>query len=181
MISSFLRTQSSMLLESKVLLFVWLRSIPLSFKARYRHEEHSCSSKPKKLDSWSISLVSTISAICNEERNSFMSARVMKTEQTVDEETTRPTYSIVAPVFNEEETVPHFYQRIVGVMEQLGESFEVVLVNDGSQDGSYAVMKQLHQQDPRVRVVDFSRNFGHQIAISAGLDHARGDAVVIID
>ncbi len=110
-----------------------------------------------------------------------MSARVMKTEQTVDEETTRPTYSIVAPVFNEEETVPHFYQRIVGVMEQLGESFEVVLVNDGSQDGSYAVMKQLHQQDPRVRVVDFSRNFGHQIAISAGLDHARGDAVVIID
>jgi len=110
-----------------------------------------------------------------------MSARVMKTEQTVDEETARPIYSIVAPVFNEEETVPHFYQRVVSVMEQLGESFELVLINDGSQDGSYAVMKQLHQQDPRVRVVDFSRNFGHQIAISAGLDHARGDAVVIID
>jgi dolichol-phosphate mannosyltransferase len=110
-----------------------------------------------------------------------MSAKFMKTEQTVEEETIRPTYSIVAPVFNEEETVPHFYQRVVGVMEQLGESFELVLVNDGSRDGSYAAMKRLHQQDPRVRVVDFSRNFGHQIAISAGLDHARGDAVVIID
>lgn len=110
-----------------------------------------------------------------------MNAELSETQQAGKKETTRPTYSIVAPVFNEEETVPHFYQRVVSVMEQLGESFELVLVNDGSRDGSYAVMKQLHQQDPRVRVVDFSRNFGHQIAISAGLDHARGDAVVIID
>lgn len=105
----------------------------------------------------------------------------METPPVLKEEAIRPTYSIVAPVFNEEETVPHFYQRVVRVMEQISEPFELVLVNDGSRDGSYAVMKQLHQQDPRVRVVDFSRNFGHQIAISAGLDHARGDAVVIID
>lgn len=92
-----------------------------------------------------------------------------------------PVYSIVAPVFNEQDIVPHFYERIVAVMEGLGESFELVLVNDGSSDGSYGVMRELAGRDPRVRVVNFSRNFGHQIAISAGLDYARGDAVVIID
>jgi dolichol-phosphate mannosyltransferase len=93
----------------------------------------------------------------------------------------RPVYSVVAPIYNEEETLPHFYQRVVAVMEGLGEPFELVLVNDGSSDGSYATMCALYAHDPRVRVVDFSRNFGHQIAISAGLDYARGDAVIIID
>lgn len=97
------------------------------------------------------------------------------------EEAGRPMYSIVAPVFNEEETVPYFYREVVAVMEQLGEPFEIVLINDGSRDGSYRVMREIHAQDPRVRVIDFSRNFGHQIAISAGLDHARGQCVVIID
>ncbi|GCE10982.1 glycosyltransferase family 2 protein [Tengunoibacter tsumagoiensis] len=91
------------------------------------------------------------------------------------------TYSIVAPVFNEEETLPHFYSRMIAVMEQLGEPFELVLVNDGSRDGSLKVMQELHTRDPRVCVIDFSRNFGHQIAISAGLDYARGKAVVVID
>jgi len=66
-------------------------------------------------------------------------------------------------------------------MEKLGQPFELVLVNDGSVDGSYDVLQSLHRDDPRVRVVDFSRNFGHQIAISAGLDYARGRCVVIID
>lgn len=92
-----------------------------------------------------------------------------------------PVYSIVAPVFNEEDTVPHFYREVVAVMEGLGEPFELVLINDGSRDGSYRVMRDIHNRDPRVRVVDFSRNFGHQIAISAGLDHARGQCVIIID
>lgn len=110
-----------------------------------------------------------------------MTTESVGTQQMIETKTVSPIYSIVAPVFNEEETLPHFYQRIVSVMEPLGEPFEIVLVNDGSHDGSYAVMKQLHQQDPRVRAVDFSRNFGHQIAISAGLEYARGDAVVIID
>src|SRR5579885_1265604 len=110
-----------------------------------------------------------------------MTTESVETQQVTETKTVNPVYSIVAPVFNEEETLPHFYQRVVSVMEQLGEPFEIVLVNDGSTDGSYAVMKQLHQQDPRVRAVDFSRNFGHQIAISAGLEYARGDAVVIID
>ena len=93
----------------------------------------------------------------------------------------RPVYSIVAPIFNEAEIIPSFYERVVAVMESLDEPFELVLVNDGSRDDSFATMQALHERDPRVRVVDFSRNFGHQIAISAGLDHARGDAVIIID
>jgi polyisoprenyl-phosphate glycosyltransferase len=92
-----------------------------------------------------------------------------------------PVFSVVAPVYNEEETLPHFYRRVVDVMEGLGEPFELVLVNDGSRDGSYRVMRELHARDPRVRAVDFSRNFGYQVAISAGLDHARGAAVIILD
>lgn len=95
--------------------------------------------------------------------------------------TVRPIYSVVAPIYNEEETLPTFYARVVAVMERLGEPFELVLVNDGSGDGSYAVMRALNARDPRVRIVDFSRNFGHQIAISAGLDYARGAAVIILD
>src|SRR5579883_1899705 len=83
-----------------------------------------------------------------------------------EEETRRmtPIYSVVAPVFNEEETLPHFYRRLVAVLEQQGELFEIVLVNDGSRDGSYGVMRTLHEHDPRVRIINFSRNFGHQIA-----------------
>ena len=92
-----------------------------------------------------------------------------------------PVYSIVAPIFNEAESIPHFYARLIAVMESLTDPFELVLVNDGSTDDSYPLLRALHQQDHRVRVVDFSRNFGHQIAISAGLDQARGQAVIIID
>jgi polyisoprenyl-phosphate glycosyltransferase len=93
----------------------------------------------------------------------------------------QPVYSVVAPVFNEEETLPHFYERIVAVMEGLSEPFELLLVNDGSRDSSFQIMRELHKQDPRVHVIDFSRNFGHQIAISAGLDYAQGQAIIIVD
>jgi dolichol-phosphate mannosyltransferase len=92
-----------------------------------------------------------------------------------------PVYSIVAPIYNEEETLPAFYKRITAVMDGLGESYEIVLVDDGSRDVSAGLLRALHEHDPHVRVVRFSRNFGHQAAISAGLDHARGQAVVIID
>jgi polyisoprenyl-phosphate glycosyltransferase len=92
-----------------------------------------------------------------------------------------PVISVVAPVYNEEATVPHFYEEVARVPDDLGEPWELVLVNDGSRDASLAAMRAVHQQDRRVRVVNFSRNFGHQIAISAGLDYARGQAVVIID
>jgi dolichol-phosphate mannosyltransferase len=93
----------------------------------------------------------------------------------------RVVISVVAPVFNEEETIPHFYQRVIATMESLGEPFELVLVNDGSADNSSEVLRTLQRRDVRVRVVNFSRNFGHQAAISAGLEHARGQAVVLID
>ncbi|QBD78169.1 glycosyltransferase [Ktedonosporobacter rubrisoli] len=92
-----------------------------------------------------------------------------------------PTFSIIAPVYNEEETIPHFYERVVAVMEGLEKPFELLLINDGSSDNSYRVMCELHTRDPRVHVINFSRNFGHQIAISAGLDYASGEAVIILD
>ncbi len=92
-----------------------------------------------------------------------------------------PVVSIVAPVYNEETILPELYRRLTAVMDGAGGSYELVLVNDGSQDQSLDVMRDLHAQDPRVKVVNFSRNFGHQVAITAGTDYARGDAVVIID
>lgn len=101
--------------------------------------------------------------------------------ETTDTTMAQPMYSIVAPVFNEAETLPHFYKCIVEVMEGLSDPFELILINDGSRDDSYRIMQELHSQDPRVRAIDFSRNFGHQIAISAGLDYARGQAVIILD
>lgn len=92
-----------------------------------------------------------------------------------------PRISVVAPVFNEEETLPEFYRRVREVMDTLGEPWELVLVDDGSTDESFRICRELYEQDPRVRVVRFARNFGHQIAITAGMDYARGDAVVTID
>jgi dolichol-phosphate mannosyltransferase len=93
----------------------------------------------------------------------------------------KPTISIVAPVHNEEPVLPQLYERVRQVMEQSAETWELVLVNDGSRDRSAEVIETLHRQDPRVRGVSFSRNFGFQIAVTAGLDYARGDAVVLID
>lgn len=92
-----------------------------------------------------------------------------------------PVFSVVAPVFNEEQLLPEFYRRVVATMEPLGEPFELVLVNDGCRDRSPQIMRDLHEQDPRVKVLNFSRNFGHQVAITAGTDYARGQAVVVID
>ncbi len=93
----------------------------------------------------------------------------------------KPVYSVVVPVYNEEAILPELYRRLTDVMEGLGEPYEILFVNDGSRDHSLQIMHALHRQDPRVKVISFSRNFGHQMAITAGLDYARGDAVVIID
>ncbi|MDQ4078831.1 MAG: glycosyltransferase family 2 protein [Chloroflexota bacterium] len=93
----------------------------------------------------------------------------------------RPILSVVAPVWNEEETIPEFYRRMTVVLEGIGVPYELILVNDGSIDHSPEIMRALHVRDPRVRVISFARNFGHQIAITAGMDYARGDAVVVID
>jgi polyisoprenyl-phosphate glycosyltransferase len=87
--------------------------------------------------------------------------------------------SVVAPVYNEEATIEQFYGRVCSALE--GVRFELVLVDDGSTDGSEIELGKLASNDPRVRVVQLSRNFGHQTALTAGLDHARGDAVVMLD
>ncbi|MFH2101803.1 MAG: glycosyltransferase family 2 protein [Chloroflexota bacterium] len=90
-------------------------------------------------------------------------------------------FSIVAPIFNEVENLPELYRRVREVMSRVGETWELVLVDDGSTDGSSEAIRALAGQDKHVRPVIFARNFGHQIAITAGWDYARGDAVVIID
>jgi dolichol-phosphate mannosyltransferase len=92
-----------------------------------------------------------------------------------------PTYSIIAPNFNELASVDAFYTRICEVMESLKEPWELVWVDDGSSDGSTDRIRELARQDTRVRPVIFARNFGHQIAVTAGLDFSRGQAVIIMD
>lgn len=90
-------------------------------------------------------------------------------------------YSIIVPIFNEQETIPALRERIGNVMATFDAPCEVVVVDDGSADGSFELLKTIYLKDPRFKIVSFSRNFGHQIAISAGIDHAVGDAVMIID
>lgn len=91
------------------------------------------------------------------------------------------TYSIVAPIYNEIDNLPELYRRVKTVMDSSGEAWELILVDDGSTDGSTDKIRELAQQDKNVRPVIFARNFGHQVAITAGWDYARGDAIVIID
>jgi dolichol-phosphate mannosyltransferase len=93
----------------------------------------------------------------------------------------RPRYSIIAPVFNEEAGLAEFYRRVSAVLDGLDGPAELLLVFDGSRDRSPEIGAELRARDPRVKIIRFSRNFGHQVAISAGLDYAEGDAVVIID
>ena len=93
----------------------------------------------------------------------------------------KPTFSIIAPIYNELENIPELYPRVRDVMDQTGEPWELILVDDGSSDGSTDVIRKLAENDDRVRPVIFARNFGHQIAVTAGLDFSRGAAVIIID
>lgn len=93
----------------------------------------------------------------------------------------KPTYSIIAPIFNERENLPVLYPRIKAVMDSTGEPWELILVDDGSTDGSTDIMRELAKQDARVRPVIFARNFGHQVAVTAGLDYSLGQTVTIID
>ena len=92
-----------------------------------------------------------------------------------------PTFTIIAPIYNELENIPELYPRVRDVMDQTGEPWELILVDDGSTDGSTEILRKLADNDSRVKPVIFARNFGHQIAVTAGMDYSRGDAVVIID
>ncbi len=103
----------------------------------------------------------------------------------------RPVLSLVIPVWNEEAVLGVLYERIVQVMEQAasdgylpdkaGQTWEAIFVNDGSRDRTLTILLDLSSSDPRIKVLNFSRNFGHQVAITAGFDYAEGDAVLVMD
>jgi glycosyltransferase involved in cell wall biosynthesis len=90
-------------------------------------------------------------------------------------------YSVVIPVFNEEAVIQETYQRLKQVMNRTGDAYELLFVNDGSRDNTAMIIQGICKKDERVKLINFSRNFGHQIAITAGMDYASGNAVVVID
>ena len=90
-------------------------------------------------------------------------------------------YSIIVPMYNEEAVIHETYRRLKTVMNKTGEVYELLFINDGSKDRSAEIIRECSYWDPTVKLIDFSRNFGHQIAITAGMDYAAGDAVIIID
>ncbi|WP_028548740.1 glycosyltransferase family 2 protein [Paenibacillus sp. UNC451MF] len=90
-------------------------------------------------------------------------------------------YSIVIPVYNEEAVIHETYRRLKTVMNKTGETYELLFVNDGSRDNTSTILMEYSQLDNTVKLIDFSRNFGHQIAITAGMDYALGNAVIVID
>ncbi len=97
-------------------------------------------------------------------------------------ESSRRLISVVVPVFNEIDVVDSFYERARAVLESMPEyEHELLFVDDGSSDGTFERLSEMADEDPALGILKFSRNFGHQIAITAGIDHARGDAVVVID
>lgn len=91
------------------------------------------------------------------------------------------TFSVAVPVYNEIESLPELHRRVAEVMEHTGETWELLLIDDGSSDGSTDWILSKAQEDEHVKPVIFARNFGHQIAITAGLDYSRGDAVIVMD
>ena len=93
----------------------------------------------------------------------------------------KPVYSVVVPAYNEEEVIPECARRLTAVMGSTGEQYEIIFVNDGSRDGTYRALCEICARDKSVRCVNLSRNFGHMAAITAGMDFARGDAVMVMD
>lgn len=90
-------------------------------------------------------------------------------------------YSIVIPIFNEQETIPELYRRLKNVIDNLDQPSEVIMVDDGSRDNTFEMLEEINKKDPRIKLIKLSRNFGHQVAISAGMDNASGDAVILMD
>lgn len=94
---------------------------------------------------------------------------------------TRPTFSIIAPIYNEIDNITTLYERVTAVMDSTDEPWEFVMIDDGSSDGSTEAILELRRKDSKIVPVIFARNFGHQIAVTAGLDYSQGEAVIIID
>lgn len=94
---------------------------------------------------------------------------------------TRPTFSIIAPIYNEIDNITTLYERVTAVMDPTDEPWEFVMIDDGSSDGSTEAILELRRKDSKIVPVIFARNFGHQIAVTAGLDYSQGEAVIIID
>jgi len=104
-------------------------------------------------------------------------------ERTGIESDLRPVaeLSLVVPAYNEEDALPEFHKRLSAVLARLPMKAEIIYINDGSRDGTLAVLRRLRGSDPRIAIVDLSRNFGKEIAVTAGLDHSQGEAVILID
>ncbi|HAN19200.1 MAG: glycosyltransferase [Bacteroidetes bacterium GWC2_33_15] len=94
---------------------------------------------------------------------------------------TETDISIVTPIYNEEKNIDELYSRLTNTLKKQGLHYEIIFINDGSKDNSLVLIKQLSKSDPYVKYINFSRNFGHQVAISAGIDNSAGNSVAIID
>lgn len=90
-------------------------------------------------------------------------------------------YSIIIPIFNEEEIIPELWRQLLDVLQRIDDNSEVIFINDGSVDSSFELLKKISQQHSEVKIINLSRNFGHQCALSAGIDHADGKAVILMD
>ena len=93
----------------------------------------------------------------------------------------KPVFSVIVPIYNEIEVLPALVERLNAVMDRTGKPWEAILIDDGSKDGSSDLMQKISAEDDRYRSIFFARNFGHQIAVTAGMDYALGDAVIVID
>src|SRR3989338_4778416 len=93
----------------------------------------------------------------------------------------KPFISIVAPVYNEEHCLQEFWRRLGAVIESQKFEAEVIFIDDGSKDSSLSLLQALRQKHPSIKILEFSRNFGHQVAVKEGIDHAKGDLVIIMD
>ena len=99
----------------------------------------------------------------------------------VDNLKAQPVYSVVIPAYNEQEVITEAYNRLTNVMAGMGEMYELIFINDGSKDETAHIIAGFCENDPAVRLINFTRNFGHMSAISAGMEQARGQAVFVID
>lgn len=90
-------------------------------------------------------------------------------------------YSLILPVYNEEENIKNLHSRISQVMEKLGNNYELIFINDGSSDSTPHLLTQLHTENKQVKIINFSRNFGHQTAVTAGLNYTQGEIIAVLD